>query len=129
MLKDQKASEVKGGERVKALTEFMSGKGWYHGEAVDRLSEEEAGIIAARLVRRVEAKATLTKAKAEALQRALADALSKRFTDDKAKQEQNFLLKTEDGLQRVAGEYLDEHQMPFLKEAIASGLRPLPNEK
>ena len=75
MLKNQKALEVKGRERKKALTEFLSGQGWYHGEAVDRLSEEEAGIIAARLVRRVEAKSTLTKEKAEALQRALADAL------------------------------------------------------
>jgi hypothetical protein len=128
-LKEQEATEIKGKPRDEAITEFLSGKGWYRGADVDRLSEEEAGIIAARLVQRVEAKTTLPRAKADALQHALADALKKRFTDDKTKQDQNALLKSEDGLQQVAGQYLDKDQIPFLKEAIASGLRPLPNEK
>jgi hypothetical protein len=38
-------------------------------------------------------------------------------------------LKSEDGLQQVAGQYLDKDQILILKEAIAGGLRPLPNEK
>ena len=128
-LKEQEATEIKGKPRDEAITEFLSGNGWYRGADVDRLSEEEAGIIAARLVQRVEAKTTLPKEKAEALQHALADALKKRFTDDNAKQDQNALLKSEDGMQQLAGEYLDKDQIAILKEAIASGLRPLPNEK
>ena len=128
-LKEQEAAEIKGKPRDEAITEFLSGNGWYRGADVDRLSEEEAGIIAARLVQRVESKTTLPKEKAEALQHALADALKKRFTDDKTKQDQNALLKSEDGLQQVAGQYLDKDQIPILKEAIAGGLRPLPNEK
>lgn len=128
-LKEQEATEIKGKPRDEAITEFFSGNDWYRGADVDRLSEEEAGIIAARLVQRVAAKTTLPKEKAEALQRALADALKKRFTDDKIKQDQNALLKSEDGLQQVAGQYLDKDQIPILKEAIAGGLRPLPNEK
>ena len=128
-LKQQEATEIKGKPRDEAVTEFLSGNGWYRGADVDRLSEEEAVIIAARLVRRVQTKTTLTKEKADALQRALADALNKRLTDKKAAQEQDFVLKTEDGLRRLASQYLDENQVPFLKEAIASGVWPLPNEK
>ena len=111
------------------MNEFRSGSGWYRGAQVDRLSEEEAGIIAARLVRRVQAKTTVPPERATALQRAMTEALKKRLTDDKVKQEQNALLKSGDRLQQVVGEYLDKEQIPILKEAIASGLRPLPDEK
>src|SRR6266849_5915618 len=127
-LKEQEATEIKGKPRDEAITEFLAGNGWYRGAEVDRLSEEEAGIIAARLVQRVEAKTTLPKEKADALQRALADALKKRFTDDKTRLDQDALLKLPDGLQQVAGQYLDKDQIPILKEAIAGGWRPLPNE-
>ena len=128
-LKEQEATEIKGKPRDEAITEFLSGNGWYRGAEVDRLSEEEAGIIAARLVQRVEAKTTLPTEKADALQHALADALKKRFTEDKTKQDQDALLKSEDGLQQFASKYLNTDQIPILKEALASGLRPLPNEK
>ena len=122
-------NELSGSAKQQAITEFQSGSGWYRGIEVDRLSEEEAGIIAARLVRRVQAKTNLPSQKAEGLQKAISDALKKRFTDDKVKQEQNALLKSGNGLQLIASEYLDEEQIPILKEALASGLRPLPNER
>ena len=128
-LKGQEATEIKGKPRDETITEFLAGNGWYRGAEVDRLSEEEAGIIAARLVHRVEAKTILPKEKAEALQHALADALKKRFTDDKTKLDQDALLKLPDGLQQLAGQYLDKDQIPVLKEAIDAGWRPLPNEK
>src|ERR671918_499108 len=70
--KDAAISEVQGEARDQALKEFQSGHGWYRGAEVDRLSEEEAGIIAARLVRRVEAKTTLPEIKTERLRRVLA---------------------------------------------------------
>src|SRR5262245_31441228 len=70
-LKEQKASKVGGGKGAKAVAEFKSGKGWYRGAEVDRLSEEEAGVIAARWVRRVQAKTPVTKEKAEGLEAAL----------------------------------------------------------
>jgi hypothetical protein len=125
------ANELPGNEKQRILKGFLSRSGWYRGAEVDRLSEEEAAIIAARLVRRVQAKTTLPPEKAQALQSAMTDALKKRFTDNKVKQEQeqNALLKSGDGLQQVVGEFLDKEQIPILKEAIASGLRPLPNEK
>src|SRR5258706_10382950 len=66
-LKEQKASKLSGKEQAKALTDFESGKGWYRGADVDRLSEEEAGMIATRWVRRGQAKTTLTEEKADGL--------------------------------------------------------------
>ncbi len=46
-----KAQELKGAARKKALKDFLSRQAWHRGSDVDRLSEEEAGIIAA-IVRR-----------------------------------------------------------------------------
>ena len=79
-LEEDHATEIQGPSRDEALKVFLSGKGWYRGADVDRLSEEEAGIIAARLVRRVQAKTALATDKAEGLQRALTDALRKKLT-------------------------------------------------
>lgn len=128
-LQAQDATEVAGRSRDEAIAEFLSGAGWYRGKAVDRLSEEEAGIIAVRLVRRVQAKIALTGDPAEGLQRALAEALKQRFTDAQAKENLDALLQSAHGLPEAAGPYLVKEQMPILQEAIARGLCPLPNEK
>jgi copper chaperone CopZ len=127
-LKEDNATELQGKSRDEDLNEFLSGKGWYRGAEVDRLSEEEAAIVAARFVRRVETKTTLPKEKAEALRRALADAIAKRNTDDKFISNRDAVLKLEDELRQVAGQYLDAEQLPIFNEAIARGWRPLPNE-
>ncbi len=74
-LKEDRATELQGDSRDKAVQDFLSGNGWYHGADVDRLSEEEADIIAARLVRWVRAKTVLANDKAEGLQRAFSDTL------------------------------------------------------
>src|SRR6266508_596279 len=79
-LKEEHATEIAGKPRGEAVKDFLSGKGWYRGADVDRLSEEEAGIIAARLIRRVQAKTALAKDKAEGLQSALSDSLRKDLT-------------------------------------------------
>src|SRR6266705_7035331 len=76
-LKEDRATELRGDSRDKAVQDFFSGKGWYHGADVDRLSEEEADIIAARLVRWVQAKSSLPKDKAERLQRTFSETLRK----------------------------------------------------
>src|SRR6266849_3990741 len=67
-LKEDHATEREGKSRDESVKDFLSGKGWYRGADVDRLSEEEAGIIAARFVRRVQAKTALAKDRAERLQ-------------------------------------------------------------
>jgi hypothetical protein len=107
-----------------AVDDTRVGKGWYRGADVDRLSEEEAGIIAARLVRRVQAKTALAKDKAEGLQRAMTDALRKKLTGDccGANQKQS-------SIEDAAGKYLDQEQIKILREATDKGVRPLPNEE
>src|SRR5216683_863469 len=74
-LKEGKASKLSREARTKTLADFESGKGWYRGAEVDRLSEEEAGVLAARWVRRLEAKTSLSKEKADGLREALTDGL------------------------------------------------------
>ena len=83
---------------------------------VARLSEEEAGIIAARLVRRVQAQTTLAQDKADRLERALADAYKKCFAEE----------RYEEALpvRQLAGGFLDEKQIAILQQAIDKGVRP-----
>ncbi len=124
-LKEDHATEMQGKSREEAVKDFLSGKGWYRSADVDRLSEEEADIIAARLVRWVRAKSGLAKDKAEGLQRAFSDVLRKDLTGKSV---------GPNHLEEIAREYLDQEQIKILKqaikdeEAIENGERPLPNE-
>ena len=119
--RDADVTELQGEARDQALKELQSRKDWYRGAEVARLSEEEAGIIAARLVRRVKAKTTLAQDKAERLERALTAAYRKRFAEENY--EETFPVR------QLAGNFLDEKQMVILQEAMAKGIRPLPNEQ
>lgn len=119
--RDGDVRELQGEARDQAVKELQSGHGWYRGAEVGRLSEEEAGIIAARLVRRVQAKTTLAQGKAERLERALADAYRKRFAEERF--EETLPVR------QLAGDFLDEKQMAILNQAIEDGVRPLPNEQ
>jgi hypothetical protein len=120
--KEQGGAEVQGAAREAALKEFQSGHGWYRGSEVDRLSEKEAGVIAARVVRRVDAKTPLAAEKAHGLETALREALSKRLTKgDDGNYEPEF--------RRISAQFLNEKQTAALKEAIESGLRPRADEK
>src|SRR5437870_6724604 len=124
-LKEDHAAELEGKSRDDAVKDFLSGKGWYRGADVDRLSEEEADIIAARLVRLVQAKTALPKDKAEELQHAFSDTLRKDLTGKSVGPNR---------LEDVAREYLDQEQIKILKEAIKdevaieNGERPVPKE-
>jgi len=124
-LKEDHAMELNGKSRDEALTDFLSGRGWYRGADVDRLSEEEADIIAGRLVRWVQAKTALRKEKAEGLQHAFSETLRKDLTGKST---------APNRLEDVARQYLDQEQIKILKEAIKdevaieNGERPAPNE-
>ncbi len=107
------------------MRDFLSGKGWYHGAEVDRLSEEEADIIAARLARWVQAKSALSKEKTEGLQHAFSETLRRDLTGKSTAPKR---------LEDVARQYLDQEQIKILKqaikdeEAIENGERPVPSE-
>ncbi len=124
-LKEDHATELEGKSRDNAVKDFLSGKGWYRGADVDRLSEEEADIIAARLVRWVRAKTVLANDKAEGLQRAFSDRLCKDLTGKSTGPNR---------LEDIARKYLNEEQTKILKqaindeEAIENGERLAPNQ-
>ncbi len=124
-LKEDRAIELQGESRDEAVKDFLSGKDWYRGAEVDRLSEEEAGVIAARLVRWVQAKTPLAKDKAEGLERTFTDVLRKDLTGKSTGPNR---------LEDVARQYLDQDQIKILKEAtkdeeaIENGERPVPKE-
>jgi hypothetical protein len=122
--------EIAGKSRDEALKSFLSGQGWYHAADVDRLSEEEAGIIAARLVRRVQAKTSLPQDRAKEFQAALAESWSKCVTSGEhvVTDGRQPKCRFEDILENIASQYLTEDERKILKEAVAAGVRPLPNE-
>jgi hypothetical protein len=128
-LKEDRATEMEGASRDEAVKDFLSGKGWYHGADVDRLSEEEASIIAARLVRWVQAKTGLPKDKAEAMQHDFSETLRKDLTGENERLHQKPRRLTD-----VARDYLDLEQIKVLKEAIRdeeaieNGQKPVPEE-
>src|SRR6266436_5051698 len=111
-LTEGKASRLSGEAQTKTLADFESGKGWYRGAEVDRLSEEEAGVIAARWVKRMQAKTTLSEEKAGGLRGALAEGLKKYLTGKASRPETEEAKARE--LRRVAGPFLDEKQIEIL---------------
>ncbi len=131
-MKDHKltATELTRSERARALKEFRSGTGWHRTDALDKLSEEEAGIIAERMLRRVQAKTPLTDGKAATLKSSIRDTLIERFTDsrDRASRSQEQEQERDDFLEKAAA-YLNEGELASLREAFESGLRPLPGER
>src|SRR6266496_2608165 len=126
-LKEAEASKLTGEARTRTRADFELGKGWYRGAEVDRLSEEEAGVIAARWVRRVQAKTTLAEERAEGLRGALTEGLKKCLTGKAAMPETQ--EGKAQGLKRVAGPFLDEKQIEILSEAAGCGMRAMPNEE
>ncbi len=93
---------------------------WYRGEEVDRLSEQEARVMAERIVRRVEARVALSPEQSVSLRadvnRACAEMLLKRGPRDTS----TFV--------EVAARYLDPRQIAALEAALGEGFGALPGE-
>jgi copper chaperone CopZ len=117
--------ELKGFKRETALKEFDSKMNWYRSSEVDSLSEEEADIIAARLVRRVAARITLSGEQSGELRKALTDAFKRIILGTREKSvpslEEEFLI--------AGRKHLSEEGVAALKHALSLGIRPLPAEK
>jgi mercuric ion transport protein len=124
------ATELDGDARERQLKSFRSDDAWYRGAEVDALSKQEAGIIAARLVRRVRTKATLPDEKAKALESAIAQA-SYRFVSGQADVPRgDFMDKYDNELMKLAAQAkLDDAEIAALKDAVAKGFHPLQDER
>ncbi len=109
--------------RAELLRSFQSNAGWFDAGSVDRLSEQEAGIIAARMVKRLAAKTTITQEQSTALRNAIEQACRKRFIDGEGGDFEAQLIA-------VAKEaHLDTQAIAALREVVALGYRPLPKEE
>ncbi len=103
---------------------------WYRAEEVDQLSGEEAAMIAARVVRRVTAKAVLGPEKQGRLEHSIAEACERLLTTEAP----GTFQTREERLRKVildAGrsQLTDDHYQA-LHDALAVGNhRPLPNER
>lgn len=122
------ATELTRSERARALKEFRLGTTWHRADAMDQLSEEEAGIIAVRLVGRVQAKTPLSATRAATLTSSIANTLKERFTGSPERASRSQEQERDDFLKKAAS-YLNEAELASLSDAFASGLRPLPGEQ
>lgn len=128
---------LSGQEHKNMLSVFSNKENWYRGNDVDKLSLEEADVIARRLVSRVNSKTSLSKEKSEKLQSELASVFKSTFlnlnptaeinSNENKVFEQN-VRKVEDQLLEVGSKYLDEAEMSALKDAISLGWRPTEKE-
>ena len=122
------ATDLPRDEQARAVNEFNSQTGWYRAEGMDQLSEEEAGIIAARLMRRIQQKTELSQEKAETLRIAMTNTLRDRLVG-LSEQPARSPAEEREAFLRKAAEYLSEIEVAALRDAIASGFRPLPGEQ
>lgn len=124
------ASELSGEARQQGLADFLSRDDWYRGAAVDRLSQQEARIIGARLVRRVQAKVSLDDVKARALEDRIAAFFEGRFMGRSPNQSTPINDKGwAEELVTVARAQLNENEIAVFQGALVSGYRPQPGEK
>ena len=123
------ARELTGAAREGALREFSSGAGWYRGDAVDRLSAEEATIIATRLVRRMTAKVPLSDGTVKALLAAFAEVcrhqlINRPLTSARLRRK---LIANE--ILQAGRQHLHGVALMALQEAAGLGHRPVKGEK
>ncbi|MBI4192271.1 MAG: hypothetical protein HY525_17245 [Betaproteobacteria bacterium] len=108
---------------------FLSGAGWYRGSEVDRLSEKEAEIIAARLVRRLRARLPLSDDKADALRPAFAEVCRLELVHHPWKPAKARRDRIARGIVEAGRQYLEEKQVAVLQQVVAAGHWPLRNEE
>jgi hypothetical protein len=123
------AEELTGGAREGALQSFRSGGGWHRGADVDRLSEEEAGIIAERLMIRVTSKAPTISAKAELLRPIIADIIRDCLVGSPEPSSARCREMFPDDLIAVVGDHLSGAETDALLEATKAGFQPLSGER
>lgn len=122
------ASKLEGSDLHQAIATLGPGHDWHRAMELDRLSEEEAGVIAARLVRRLGEKVTLTRDQANRLTEAMSEACARILTDAAATTLSERLDQISSAT-RVAGrDLLDHSGLAALEEVVALGHRPLPGE-
>jgi copper chaperone CopZ len=120
------AAALRGEAREKAVKEFRPGE-WYGAADVDRLSEHEARVIAARIVNRAGPRLGLPPERKAALTEDLAVVFARHLT---ARDEECDTRRevTEQELTQAAKKYLNAEQLAELRKAGEQGTLALPGE-
>ncbi len=122
------AAELEGGERREALAAFGFEGNWHRPSALDRLSEEEARVIAARMLARVRARIDLPDDQARRLETSISEACARILTDasttSATMRRDQLATAILDAGRRVLG----AANQPALAEAVALGHRPIRGE-
>jgi len=116
--KEIDAQELAGDARQRTLKDFQSGTAWYRGADVDRLSEEEAGIMAGRLIRKIRTVVTLTEQNSNAMEEQFTGIITRRLTGQPPDRK-----STEQEILKTCRHYLNEQEVNRLQEAL-KGFRP-----
>jgi len=117
------AAELDGEARDTELKSFRSVDTWYRGADVDNLSKQEAATIAARLVRRVQAKVEVSTETAKTLETGLTQVFIKAYNDGFVGQADKIPALAQE-LLKVARTNLDQKGVAAFQEAFAKGYLP-----
>ncbi|HVE66756.1 MAG TPA: cation transporter [Thermoanaerobaculia bacterium] len=120
--RDLETALLRGSSREKALEDLVTDR-WYRANEVDRLSEREGEVIAARLVGRVEGRLGLSKERAAALKKDLSAAVAKHLIGNSGKD-----CDPAKELMEVAGKHLNATETAELRRAAEQGIAALPGE-
>lgn len=118
--------EVAAAERGAIAESFAARAGWLRGANVDMLSMEEAGIIAERILRRVNAKTSLAESQRTALREAFKKLIEARFIQKAGPSTQE---EWREKTLEVAKPVLNGEQVVALEGALAQGFRPRAGEE
>lgn len=120
-------SIVSGKEYDAILKNFNKKTDWLRYNELDKLSKIEAGVIASRLVARVNAKTPLNEETMASLEEGFKNVFDSRFTNKNTSQ-QIQQDKLNDDLLQVGRKYLNAAQINALQSALALGYRPVEGE-
>lgn len=120
--KDLSVTPLEGAAREKALQDFAARKGWYEGQDVNRLSEQEAQALAHRMARRVASRAKLSADSASALEADLRTVCTRALLEGRGRTDAGDLMAS-------AAKYLNSAQRAILKDSLEQGFGPEPGDE
>jgi hypothetical protein len=112
------------------LETLARGQGWYRAAEVDQLSEREAAIIAARMVKRLSGKVALDSEVTDRLTRSLAQACRRMLTTETPGTYESRAQRLQAAMLAAAHVHLTDDQYAVFQRSVAvDGHRPLPRER
>lgn len=123
------AVEVHGEDYLQAYDAFATGDAWYRAGQMQELSNEEAHVIAARLVRRLVQEMSLPTAAAERLTAGLEQACARALAEASAVSASERQEQIASAVLNSARKVLEAAEFAAFQAVVALGHRPLPGER